>query len=175
MLDLLHAYTGCPTVGLQHLVLPKETLLVCFSPTHSCDIIFIDLLSVSSRLSVCSLPVLRPCPVPCVFCVDLCLPFHLFVLPDSRDRSSWFWLFIHRVYMRFFTLHHAPTPTFTLQSAYPPYPQPSRARRLGFKYFRHPICVLAISFWLPLSCARTPLPPSLRTVFASRVIVLLFF
>lgn len=28
MLHLLHTYTGCPSTGLQHLVLPKETLLV---------------------------------------------------------------------------------------------------------------------------------------------------
>ncbi|KAI0348528.1 hypothetical protein BDW22DRAFT_1350758 [Trametopsis cervina] len=28
MLQLLHTYTGCPTTGVQHLVLPKETLLL---------------------------------------------------------------------------------------------------------------------------------------------------
>lgn len=38
MLSFLRAYTGCPTSGLQHLVLPRETLLASLLP-------FISLLS----------------------------------------------------------------------------------------------------------------------------------
>lgn len=40
MLNFLRAYTGCPTTGLQHLVLPRETLLASPLPFISLARIF---------------------------------------------------------------------------------------------------------------------------------------